>query len=217
MAGMLAAIPATAGASTIEDAQIWTALSAQGSIKGNLIGQIDLNVRGIVDQRRVSQTLSRVGVGYRVDNSISLSIGYGHIENYRTNLPNVNEERLHQQILWTVGKIGNATLTTRLRLEQRFVRPGKDVGWRYRQQFRFQQPLKKDGPSLIVSVEPFFALNSTDWGARSGFDQVRAMAGVAIPVSKTATIETGYLAQYVRGASSDRLNHIVPITLALRF
>jgi hypothetical protein len=69
----------------------------------------------------------------------------------------------------------------------------------------------------LLQAEPFFALNSTDWGARAGFDQVRVMTGFSIPLSTKAALEAGYQVQYARGATVDRLNHIVPVTLALRF
>jgi hypothetical protein len=110
-----------------------------------------------------------------------------------------------------------AMVSTRIRLGQRFVRPGRNVGWRYRQLVRVQIPLRQAGPAIVVQAEPFFALNSTDWGARAGFDQVRTMIGVNVPIAKSFTIESGYQLQYVRGAASDRLNHIVPITLSWRF
>jgi hypothetical protein len=104
-----------------------------------------------------------------------------------------------------------------MRLEQRFVRPGSDTGWRYRQQIRYALPVSQDGIALLLQAEPFFALNSTDWRARAGFDQVRVMTGGSIPVSKRAALETGYQVQYVRGATVDRLNHVVPVTLVVRF
>lgn len=211
------AMPGAVAANTVEDLQLWTVLSASGSIKGDLVGQIDLNARVSANQERVLQTLARGTVGYRVSPAVTLSIGYGHITGYRPGQRDNAEERLYPQVQWTVGKVAGGTLSTRARLEFRFVRPGSDTGLRYRQQLRWQRSLEKDGPSLVVQAEPFFALNRTDWGARPGFDQIRLMTGVAVPLSKRLTLETGYQVQYVRGATADRLNHVVPLTLAMRF
>ena len=212
-----ALVTTSAAANTVEDVQLWTTLSASGSIKGDVVGQMDLNARTSVDQRRVTQSLIRGTIGYRVTPSLTLSLGYGHIIGFRLNQDNLTEQRLYQQVQWTLGKLGRGTVSTRIRVEQRFVRPSNDAGWRYRQQLRYQLPLREAGPALIVQVEPFFAMNSTDWGARAGFDQVRVMAGANIPLAKSIAIETGYQLQYVRGAVSDRANHIVPITLSWRF
>ncbi len=206
-----------AAANTVEDVQVWSTLSASGSIKGDLVGQIDLNVRSSNDQGRVTQSLMRGTIGYRLTQSVTVSLGYGHITGYRRNQRDLAEERLYQQVQATLGMLGEATVSTRIRLEQRFVRPGHDVGWRYRQQLRVQLPLRRAGPALFVQAEPFLALNSTDWGARAGFDQVRAMAGLNLPLTKVISLETGYQLQYVRGAAFDRLNHVVPVTLSWCF
>jgi hypothetical protein len=215
--GVAALVATGAAANTVEDAQVWTTLSTSGSIKGDIVGQIDLNARTSVDQGRVTQSLMRGTIGYRVTPVLTLSLGYGHITGFRRNQRDLAEERLYQQVQATLGTLGDATVSTRIRLEQRFVRPGSDVGWRYRQLVRVQIPLRQAGPAIVVQAEPFFALNSTDWGARAGFDQVRTMMGVNVPIAKSFTIESGYQLQYVRGAASDRLNHIVPITLSWRF
>jgi Protein of unknown function (DUF2490) len=215
--GMILTTPVALRAETVEDAQLWTTLSASGSIKGDLVGQIDLNIRAGANSGRVNQTLSRGAIGYRLTKSVTVSIGYGHITTYRAGLRDNAEERTYQQVAWTIGKIGKGTLSTRMRLEQRFVRPGTATGWRYRQQIRFALPVDRSGTALLLQAEPFYAFNSTDWGARAGFDQVRVMTGVSIPVSKQAALETGYQVQFVRGATVDRLNHVVPVTLVVRF
>lgn len=209
--------PTAAMADPMQDFQLWTTITASGSIKGDLVGQIEAIVRLGDDLKRVRQTLTRGTIGYRVTPDFTLSLGFGHITGYRAGLRDNAEERIYQQLNWRIGQIGRGTLSTRVRLEQRFVRPGRDVGWRYRQTLRYQLPLKSSEASLIVQAEPFVAFNATDWGARAGFDQVRGLVGVAVPLSKRATIETGYQAQYIRSAGTDRLNHIVPVTLAITF
>ncbi|WCT75739.1 DUF2490 domain-containing protein (plasmid) [Sphingomonas naphthae] len=115
------------------------------------------------------------------------------------------------------GRFRAYNLTTRGRLEQRWSGTGGDAGWRYRQFLRLAVPLGAHAPALVVSEESFINLNATDWGVRSGLDQQRGMIGLAIPLNEAASIEAGYQVQYVNAHPRDRLNHILPITLALSF
>jgi hypothetical protein len=110
-------VPVASRAGTVEDAQLWTTLSASGSIKGDLVGQFDLNIRAGANSGRVNQTLSRGTIGYRVSKSVTLSIGYGHITTYRAGLRDNAEERTYQELAWTMGNIGSGTLSARMRLE----------------------------------------------------------------------------------------------------
>ncbi len=218
LVGAALLVPTAATASVDQDLQVWATLAGSGSIKGDVVATFDASARIGDDLKRVRQTLTRGTIGVRVRPDLTLSLGYGHTTAYRSGVRDLAEERVYPQVNWTIGKLGQGTLSTRLRLEARFVRPGRDTGWRYRQLLRYQLPLDRaGGPSLVIQAEPFFALNTTDWGARAGFDQLRLMAGVSLPVSRTLSVETGYLAQYVNGRPRDRLNHVVPVTVALRF
>ena len=217
LAAMPAFTPVTAMAGTVEDAQLWTTLSASGGLGGNLVGQIDLSGRTSASTGRIVQTTARASIGYHVAKSVVVSVGYAHVANYRAGLSDVSEDRPHQQLVWTIGKIGKGILSTRLRMEERFVHTGSGVGWRYSQQVRYLLPLRHDGPVLVLQAEPYLALNSTDWGARAGFEQLRTLVGVSIPLGRAVSLETGYQIQYVKGAAADRLNHVVPVTLSLHF
>ena len=109
-------------------------------------------------------------------------------------------------------------LTSRTRLEQRWVEGRNSLGWRAREQLRWTKPINAKGLSAVVSSEIFVALNSTDFGARAGFDQWRNFAGVNMPFVKGLSIESGYMNRYVRRVGApDRIDHIVPIVVAWRF
>ena len=61
------------------------------------------------------------------------------------------------------------------------------------------------------------ALNDTDWGARKGFDRLRSFAGLEVPVAGKATVEVGYLNQYVKNRGrADDVDHVLLVTLQLR-
>ncbi len=68
-----------------------------------------------------------------------------------------------------------------------------------------------------MSSELFWALNDTDWGARSGFDQVRSFGGVEVPVGGKSTLELGYLNQTINDPGGQRrMNHGVSIAAFIR-
>ena len=93
------------------------------------------------------------------------------------------------------------------------------MGWRLREMLRFEKPLREgsDAVNALVYAEGFLALNSTDWGARSGFDQLRSFAGVEVGLPGASTLELGYLNQAInqRGGNS-RINHVASVTLFFR-
>jgi hypothetical protein len=92
------------------------------------------------------------------------------------------------------------------------------MGWRVRERLQLQIPLKPKKTNLVVSNELLFSLNTTNWGARAGFDQMRNFIGVNFPIGKGLTLETGYQNRYqVRRGSADRMDHIIPITLSISF
>ena len=77
--------------------------------------------------------------------------------------------------------------------------------------------MKSKGANFVVSNELLFALNTTDWGARAGFDQMRNFVGVNFSLSKVVTLETGYQNRYQeRRGATDRMDHIIPITLNIK-
>lgn len=109
-------------------------------------------------------------------------------------------------------------LSSRTRIEQRWLSSGSDLGWRLRQMVRAAVPLKQGGKvALIGSAEVFVALNDTDWGARSGFDRLRTFAGLELPLSGKSSVELGYLNQYAANATGpDRMDHVAAVNLMLR-
>ena len=129
------------------------------------------------------------------------------------------EHRSFQQVTWTAGRVGPGDLSTRTRLEQRWLSDGNDTGWRLRQMVRYRVPFRatRGGVALLGWVEPFVALNTTDWGARAGFDQVRSFAGLEIPAGGRSTTEIGYLNQTIdRGGGRRQMNHVASVTVFFR-
>ncbi len=211
----LAAQPARADE---HDAQAWLNVTVLGPVSGKILAWAEVQGRFGDDASRLSQSILRPGVGYQISPRVSLWAGYGRITNHNRG-PDVGEDRLWQQLLWNAGTIAGGAVTSRTRLEQRFVEGGSDTGWRVRQFVKFNRPLRKGGDtSFVLTSETFIALDDADWGARAGFDQIRNFAGVGFSVTPKARIELGYLNQYIdRPGPNDRMNHIASASLLARF
>jgi len=84
---------------------------------------------------------------------------------------------------------------------------------------RYEKPLKRGSQAVnaLVYAEAFVALNSTNWGAKAGFDQIRSFVGSELKLMGKSTAEIGYLNQYIdRGGRQARMNHVASITLFFR-
>jgi hypothetical protein len=116
-----------------------------------------------------------------------------------------------------IRKPDGFALITRWRLEERSIVGADDLGWRLRAQFRVLQPLNGRGTGgPLLQSETFFALNSTDWGARAGFDQQRSFIGWLQPLSKRLNLEAGYMHVYLNRPGPNPGNHVLSITLNRR-
>lgn len=215
---VLAAVAVPAQAVTTDDFQVWTALNLSSDLSPKIVGNLEVAGRLVDDANRLGVAAFRPMIGYKVSKDLVLEIGYVHQTTINRGTPNLDENRFFQQTNWRVGTIGSATVNSRTRIELRTVRGARDSGWRLRQRVQFQIPLRAKGTSLILSSEGLFALNSTDWGARAGFDQMRNFVGVSFPVGEGLTLETGFQHRYQRRVGNpDRSDFVVPMTLSVKF
>lgn len=210
----LLAANGTAHADTTQDEQLWLNLTAMGPVSGDILYFAEIQPRMGGGISKIDQTLLRGAIGWKLSPSVSLYQGYAHITAGDT-----NEERSFQQLNWTIGKPWGGELSSRTRLEQRWRSDGDDMGWRLREMLRYEKLLRADSQAInaLVYAEGFVALDSTDWGARAGFDQLRSFAGAEIALAGKSTMEIGYLNQFVnqRGGNS-RVNHVASVSLFFR-
>jgi hypothetical protein len=215
-AALLLAVPATAA--TTQDEQAWINLTAMGSFgqKGAYFFEVQPRIGDGIS--RLDQTLIRPAVGVKLSSKATLYQGYALVLTNRENAPNLTEHRSFQQLSWVMGKPLGGEFSTRTRFEQRFRKDGDDVGLRIREMVRMEVPVAKNGLAALVYAEGFLALNDTDWGARSGFDQLRSFIGAEIPLAGRSTIEFGYLNQTINQTQGrTRMNHVVSFTLFARY
>lgn len=219
LSASLACLSSPALAATSEDEQFWLNLTAMGSIKDELVYFAEVQPRVGDGISRVDQALFRGALGWKFSPSLTLYQGFAHVVVPIDEGTDVNEERSFQQLSWTLGKPLGGELSSRTRLEQRWRSDGDDMGWRLREMIRYEKPLKanSDAVNALFYAEGFAALNDTDWGARSGFDQLRSFIGAELGLPGASTLEVGYLNQIInQRAGNTRVNHVASVTLFFR-
>lgn len=207
---LLVATPADAQQ---QDEQLW--LQVNASVPVGERQKITLEGIGRFSDRAEGFSHAEAGIlfTHSLESGIELSFGYRHVEDWDADGRLPNEERLRQMILVPLG----SGFSGRLRFEQRFNSSGSEIGFRLRPRLGFETPLNTHGLKLFATQEHFLNFNSTDWGARAGYERMRNAIGVSIPISGNVRGEVGYLNQFRPGRDGgrDRMDHALTFTLNL--
>jgi hypothetical protein len=205
-------------AQTIDDVGQWTALFTQDrfSPDSRLKWWFDGHYRMFEDNDGFGQSIIRPGIGLDVCENSALWAGYGWIRTSPIAGADIDEHRIWQQ--WTWSRTNDPfKIAARTRFEQRFIESSDDAGLRIRQFVRAQKNIGAcSRRTFVVWDELFIALNDTDWGQRSGFDQNRLFVGFGFKSHHASAwrMEIGYMHQAVNQLGPvDRSNHL----LALNF
>jgi hypothetical protein len=199
-----------------EDVHAWGAATATVRAGDKMVVWLEGQTRFYDEASRLGQVLLRPGIGYKVSRNATLFAGYAYVFTDTPGPGTTTEHRIWQQALVTIAGNGKTTtLTSRSRLEQRFMAGAGDTGLRLRQMLRLTVPVTDRGVQAVGWSETFLGLNDTDWGQRAGFDRMRNFVGVSAPISKSARIEPGYMNEYVD--ATDRTHHIASLTVNLNF
>jgi hypothetical protein len=214
----VAASGAPAAAETVQDGQLWINTTLFGSV-GDLAFFAEVQPRFGNGISQLDQLILRPALGWKVSDTLTLYQGYAYVENHAMPGRVAIEDRSFQEINWKIGEIAGVKVSSRTRFEQRWQSAGRDVGFRLRENLRFALPLTgaKDSISAVGWAEAFVALNDTDWGARAGFDRIRAFVGFEVPIGGESTVEVGYINQTARmPASGVAVDHILSLNLSVR-
>ena len=166
-----------------------------------------------------TQFLARPGIGYRPGDNLQMWVGYARIESESASGFHSFENRYWQQLNWKAGNALGGTFTMRARLLQRNTSTGDDVGVVFRFRTQYSRPIGTQGDkNLIVSLEPFYNLNDTDWSGKSKVSQNRTVVGVAWKLSDKLTLVTAYMNQFVwRDNAEDSSNHVAVVNFNVKF
>lgn len=212
---LLAAAPAAFAA--VEDNHAWTVVQATAPVNSRTTVTFEAQGRFSDDATRMGQLLLRPSIGWKLDATRTASLGYAYVRTAPLGRQTTHEHRAWQQLSFRIAGDGKGpTLTGRTRLEQRWVEDRDGTGWRLRQQVRFTAPVK-DKVRAVAWTEPFIGLNETSWGQQDGLQVWRSFAGVTVPVTKTVSIEPGYLHQRTYRPGEDAVVRAAAVYLNLQF
>jgi hypothetical protein len=242
MFGLLLSRPAAAD-KTVEDFEVWGGIFTQGNFGFVNPNNPDLKKfrwwmegqgRFGNNASQFSQSLIRPGLGYAITDKIVVWAGYAWAptaEPLATSAGHpFNEHRIWQQVTWA-DNFSFGRLSARSRLEQRFFDkdaplPGhNDVAHRFRQLVKLAVPMPSLDPNLsfIVQSELFIGLTNIDNNhgfISPGYDQNRAFVGLGYKVNQYATVELGYMNQFINrphSARPDQMMHNLVASLFLNF
>ena len=217
-------VPTEGTYATESDPGIWSIFSTTNSFSsGDSASRwhywFDAQARYFDPGSGANQWLVRPGIGYEIRDGVKAWAGYARFRSRNSSGRVADENRYWQQIDWRAGEWRGGRFTMRVRLEQRSIDIGDDLGVVLRFMTKYVRPFAGDGnKSLIVGLEPFVDLRDTDWGGESGLGQNRVFIGVGWRMSDKLTLESGYMNQYVwRDAAEDRVNHLAVLTIKAKF
>ena len=149
-------------------------------------------------------------LGWRVARGVELGFGYRKVGAHNSSA--ADEDRLRQQVVASFGH-----WVTRLRVDERFNPRGDEIGVRIRPLLRYNRPVGGTGVALFASHESFILPNSTSWGQRSGYERMRNILGVTVPLGQRVSADVGYLNQYRfrREGARAQMDHALSLQLTI--
>lgn len=194
-----------------QDEQLWTQINTNVPLTDDVRVTLEQIARFSDRQDGLYQTEFGALLGLKVRKGIELGFGYRKVGAHNGNT-GADEDRIRQQVVGTFGPV-----TTRFRVDERFNPRGPGVGIRIRPLVRYNYKLRPKGWALFVSHESFYLPNSTGWGQRSGYERMRNIVGVVVPIGSRMSADVGYLNQWRPGRSTARaqMDHALTVQLTV--
>ncbi len=171
--------------------------------------------------RNWQQSLTRLGIIYTFNPSLSITLGYGHVLTYpygKQPIPTMSlEHRLWQQALLN-QEIHKWNFKHRYRFEQRWLQTISS--WRYLNRFRYQLWLEKtiytaEKFKIFFSLYDEIFINFAKNVEKNLLDQNRLYAAIGWTIRNHTIIRLGYLNQIIAKADGihEEINHTLQISL----
>ena len=194
-----------------QDEQLWSQINVNVPVGDGVKLTLEQIARFSDRQDGLYQTEFGGLLSVRVAPHVELGGGYRWVGAHNGNT-NANENRARQQIVASVGPI-----TTRFRVDERFNPRGNEVGFRIRPLIRYNYQLNSKGWALFASHESFLIPNSTAWGQRRGYERMRNILGVTLPMGRSTAADIGYLNQYRpgRGPARGQMDHAISMQITV--
>lgn len=209
--GLAGLLPATPAMAQQQDVQAWEQLNVVLPVARRVRLTAEQIARTSDRQHGIYTTEYGVLVGIQIAKGVELGVGYRHVGFFNGNTA-ADEERIRQQIVVSHGRFAG-----RLRLDERFHPDGREIGFRLRPLIRYNLPIRRSRLSLFASHESFILPNSTAWGQKAGYERMRNIAGVNVPIGKALNADIGYLNQYRlgRGGARPQMDHALTMQLTV--
>lgn len=212
------AFPGVAAAS--EDEQLWTTASATVKIDDHWRLSQEVVARFSDDRHGLYEIEFNTMIGYRLSKAVTVWAGYTHDPQYAGGDFTVMEHRGRQQVTFdNIARIGPATLSARIRVEERWREGVDGTAWRLRPYVKLVLPFREGGKTaLIMSHESFVDLNKTNFQRVQGEERMRNLIAITTPIAKHVNAEIGYLHQHgFRPDADDSNDNVASFTLAFSF
>lgn len=201
----------SACAQTVEDPQAWWQLNAVVPLSDKVRLTVEQIGRLSDDEGGLYQTEVGTLLGYKASSHIELGFGYRRVGGHNGQR-GADEDRIRQHVILTFGRF-----TGRFRVDERFRDDRPGVGIRIRPLVRYNLPIgRRKGLAAFYSHESFFLPNTTVF-QRSGYERMRNIVGVTLPIATGVSADVGYLNQYrfARGTAPAQMVHALTVQMTL--
>ena len=200
-----------------DDDQVWGTLNVSVGLPSHFKLSNETVVRS-GNARGLYEVEDNLMLGYQANPHVTLWLGYTHDPQYLHGNFTIMERRFRQQVSFdNIARVGPATVSARLRLEERWRDGVSATGWRLRPALKATMPLVGK-TKLVLNHESFINFNTTPFQRQDGYERMRNSVGVNVPLSRQFSVDLGYLNQhgFVRGGP-DSSDHVLNLGLNASF
>lgn len=208
-----------------QDFRLWSPVFLTVKLPSSFLAHLEVQPRfaDLEEDGHIDQLILRPAVGYQLTENLSIWQGYAWVGNYNQRhaapqSPFFEESRIYQQVLYA-RKFDSFKITSRTRLEERWIEHVDGTAVRFRTALRGMYPLPMAPEwALVASDEIFVNINTVGVrGPAAGFDQNRVFVGINRTFSQYVNMDVGYQNQLLNSRSipnlANQMNHVILLQL----